>query len=211
MMNRADRSLCVVKVGGSLFGREQLAERLQAFLGEQPPGDYLLLPGGGELVDVLRRWHVRHGWDEESSHWAAVRALDVNAWLLHRMLPGSRLLCSPEQFSSWSRQPPAEPDANRPGVCAPWGWMRRGDWGHPLPELPSSWDATSDSIAAWMACKLQAWRLVLLKSAPPPPSLEEAARAGYVDPCFAQVLAHRGRMVVEAACLSGPPFPLARW
>ncbi len=210
-MSRPERSLCVVKVGGSLFAQEQLAERLQTFLGEQPPGDYLLLAGGGELVDVLRRWHARHGWDEESSHWAAVRALDVNAWLLHRMLSGSRLLESAEEFFHWHQAPEAPRQQLACVVCAPWGWLCKGPWGRPLPELPASWNVTSDSIAAWVACKLQAQRLVLLKSAPPPSSPEEAVQAGYVDPHFTRVLAHRGNMAVEAVSLSGHAFGCVRW
>jgi len=194
-----------------LFERPDLAQRLQALREQQAAGPVLLLPGGGKLVDVLRRWHRRHGWDEATAHWAAVQALDVNAWLLHRMLPGSRLLQQPEQFFPWHQQALAEAGAKRWAVCAPWGWLRRGDWGRPLPELPASWEVTSDSLAAWVAGKLEAWRLVLLKSAPPPPSLQAAVEQRYVDRWLPRVVACLEGMELCALCLAESPEKQAFW
>jgi aspartokinase-like uncharacterized kinase len=53
-------------------------------------------------------------------------------------------------------------------------------------ELPHTWDATSDSVAAFAARVHGASRLILLKSVaiPPGTSWEEAAAHGWVDPCF---------------------------
>jgi aspartokinase-like uncharacterized kinase len=53
-------------------------------------------------------------------------------------------------------------------------------------ELPHSWIATSDSVAALAARVLRATRLVLLKSVdiPPGTSWNEAANQGWVDVCF---------------------------
>jgi 5-(aminomethyl)-3-furanmethanol phosphate kinase len=55
------------------------------------------------------------------------------------------------------------------------------------PEIPASWDITSDSLAAWLASRLAADRLVLVKSV----ALAEVAipatvlvRRGLVDPAF---------------------------
>ncbi len=209
-MPPADQTLTIVKVGGSLFCRSDLAMRLQAFL-EQVAEPALLVPGGGELVDVLRRWHRRHGWNEATAHWAAVRALDVNAWLLHRMLPGSRLLPVPQEFPSWYRQAALRPAQKNQSVCAPWPWLSSGDWGRPLPELPATWDVTSDAIAAWIAGKLGARKLVLLKSAPPPPTLQQATERGYVDPWLARVVSQLPCLTLQAVCLAGESAQQAVW
>src|SRR5690606_28099411 len=52
--------------------------------------------------------------------------------------------------------------------------------------LPHRWDVTSDSIAARLAVRLGAVRLVLLKSTAAPPGLDRpgAAALGLVDPPF---------------------------
>lgn len=53
-------------------------------------------------------------------------------------------------------------------------------------ELPHSWDATSDSVAALAARVFGASRLVLVKSVaiPPGTAWAEAAARGWVDACF---------------------------
>ena len=48
-------------------------------------------------------------------------------------------------------------------MLAPYRWMRSAD------VLPHSWDATSDSVAAFVAGALDAARLVLIKPADGPP------------------------------------------
>ncbi len=187
----------VVKVGGSLFSQPGFAQRLNRWLGEQPPAHYLLFSGGGELVDVLRRWHALHGWKQRDSHWAAVRALGANAWMLHALVPGSLWLSWPEEFYTWAGER-AKVGGVRVGVCDPWNWVHRTNWGCSVPDLPQSWNTTSDSLAAWVAAKLEAQAVVLLKSAPVPPSLAQATREGYVDPVlekFWNQLSRRPRLL----------------
>jgi dihydroneopterin aldolase len=54
--------------------------------------------------------------------------------------------------------------------------------------VPPSWDATSDSLAAWLARELNATRLLLIKSVDLPSgaplNLRELAEADMVDPLF---------------------------
>lgn len=70
-------------------------------------------------------------------------------------------------------------------------------------ELPHTWAATSDSVAALAARVFRASRLVLLKSVAIPPGTpwEEAAARGWVDPCFPRFAANGG-CPVEAAVLA---------
>ncbi|MBW3540465.1 MAG: hypothetical protein KY476_09350 [Planctomycetes bacterium] len=54
--------------------------------------------------------------------------------------------------------------------------------------LPESWEVTGDSIAAWIARRWPAERLVLVKSTSPTVNkLESAASCGLVDPWFGTV------------------------
>jgi 5-(aminomethyl)-3-furanmethanol phosphate kinase len=54
------------------------------------------------------------------------------------------------------------------------------------PDIPESWEMTSDSLAAWLARKIEATRLVLVKSTGAPSPLDPAAlaEAGLVDRLF---------------------------
>ena len=67
--------------------------------------------------------------------------------------------------------------------------------------LPQSWDVTSDSIAAYVARRAGARRLILLKSTddPAPGDWEQASRRGFVDRHFPAIVAPD--LVVEAVNL----------
>jgi dihydroneopterin aldolase len=60
--------------------------------------------------------------------------------------------------------------------------------------IPESWDVTSDSLAAWLARRLGAARLVLVKSVAAPKPLDAATLAadGKVDAAFPRFLAAAG-------------------
>ena len=58
------------------------------------------------------------------------------------------------------------------------------------PEIPESWDVTSDSLAAWLAGRIGLRRLVLVKSAavPQDPTAAALVESGLVDPVLPQML-----------------------
>jgi aspartokinase-like uncharacterized kinase len=167
----------VVKVGGSLFDLPDLGPRLQTWLDSLPTRNVLLVPGGGPTADVVRdldRWHAL---GEERAHWLALRALTLNAYFLAELLPNAAVV---ERLGDWRRDGPAIVDAHA---------FARLDEGLPAC-LPHSWAVTSDAVAARVAVVSRARELVLLKSADPPAGADwrAAARAGYVDDVFADVL-----------------------
>ena len=54
--------MIVVKVGGSLFDHPQLGPGLRAYLDSLTPARVLLVPGGGDFADSVRKldrqvWH----------------------------------------------------------------------------------------------------------------------------------------------------------
>ena len=61
--------------------------------------------------------------------------------------------------------------------------------------IPANWHVTSDSLAAWLAARLNAKHLVLVKSARPPVeqiSLERLVKDGFVDASFGDYIAGQG-------------------
>ena len=162
--------MIVIKVGGSLFDHPRLGPGLRAYLNSLESEELMLVPGGGDLADAVRKLDKVHGLGEQTSHYLALRATTVTAEFLVRILDmaeiGTRIHI-PDCYAF------AETDQTRPGA------------------LPASWDVTSDSIAARMAVVLEADRLILLKSIDIPrgTSWKEAAKRGWVDRHFPHVVA----------------------
>jgi 5-(aminomethyl)-3-furanmethanol phosphate kinase len=170
-------TLTVVKVGGSLFDVPELGFRLRRWLDGQSLVDVLLVPGGGPTADVIRAVDRLHGMGEEKSHWLALRALALNARILADLLSVARVLESEE------RQGGIE-------IIDPFAFCQMDERAHPTEALPHTWAVTSDSVAARVAIRMRATRLILLKSVTIPEGLDwaVASAAGYVDAAFAGVI-----------------------
>ena len=176
------------KAGGSLL-RNELPPAFVEWLRSGPPR--VLLPGGGAAADVVRGWQAAHGMTAAAAHWLAIRALGLSAaaW--------AALLDIPVAASF--------------GACL--AALSRGDRlvaFDPGPELvadpaalPVSWDATSDSIAAWATGRLGFRRLTVCKAVGPPASLAAAVAAGWLDPLFPALAA--GLEVHWLNALAAPP------
>jgi aspartokinase-like uncharacterized kinase len=164
-----------VKVGGSLFDWPGLGPALRAFVAALAPARVLLVPGGGDFADAVRKLHPVHGLTEDQSHWLALESLWASAGLLRAFIPGAEYDAHP---AVRIRVPVTVLDAHMFCRCA-------------APDLPHSWEVTSDSIAARAAAVWGADRLVLLKSIDVPPGTpwDEAAARGWVDPYFPRALA----------------------
>jgi len=171
--------IVVVKVGGSLLGWPSLAPRLEAFLdaGLGGPARVVLIAGGGPLADAIRSLDAAHGLGDEAAHRLALGAMDLTAELLARLIARSRCVRGLDGLSDAWR------DGLRP-VLAVRRHLEEVDERGDDP-LPLSWDVTSDAIAARVADRLGADRLVLLKSrAADAATRAEAAANGLVDPAF---------------------------
>jgi aspartokinase-like uncharacterized kinase len=138
--------LTVVKVGGGL-GRGAGDDALRALcatlgaLGERHP--LLVVPGGAWFADAVREVDRRFALPAPTSHRMAVLGMEQFGWLLSELIPGA------------VRSAEVRPAAGRTTVLVPAALALDG--------LPASWHVTSDSIAAWVAGKAGAGRLVLVK------------------------------------------------
>ena len=167
----------VIKVGGSLFDWPPLAAALQNWINDQPPAKNVLLAGGGEFAEAIRRADRLFSLGAESSHWLSIEALRVSTRLLAAVVRDARLLTSYQDLVSGVNQ-----DSAITVIFDPSDLLRNNEPQMPGKPLPRSWSVTSDSIAARLAQILPADELVLLKSTDPPQvQLTAMAAAGYID------------------------------
>jgi aspartokinase-like uncharacterized kinase len=171
----------VVKVGGRLLTSGRLSSLLTT-LGELARTYRLaVVPGGGPFADAVRGACSLHDPGASAAHWMAILAMDQHAHLLAGLQPAARLVTDQDEIAKVQ-------DEGLLPVLAPFRWLQAVD------PLPHGWHVTSDSIAAWVAARLSARRLVLLKSLEGVPGtggdivaeapLRSPALAGIVDEHF---------------------------
>lgn len=165
----------IVKLGGSLVEEETAADMLAVIVKARRP--VILVPGGGAFADTVRAEQARWRIDDASAHAMALLAMHQTALLLAAL--SSRLsVC--DSGASIARAC-AE---GRVPVWAPARMALADD------AMPHDWSITSDGLAAWLALRLRARQVVLLKSRLAAPSLgpAELARQGIVDAVFAELV-----------------------
>ncbi len=145
----------------------------------------VVVPGGGPFADQVRALQKQRRFDDATAHHMALLAMEQYGRMLAGLQPGLQPAASRSEIAR----------ARRAGQTAVWmpTPMVLAD-----PGIAASWDITSDSLAAWLAGKLRADRLVLVKSvaiaeASVPASI--LARRGIVDPAFPDYLARSAREV----------------
>ncbi len=171
----------VVKLGGGVLVSAEILEGvLSVVVVAAQSQSLLIVPGGGPFADAVRDVDRRLGLSDAAAHWMAVLAMDQHGHLIADRLPNARLVTEPRQITGAiaARQIP---------VLAPFRWLVDAD------PLPHSWEVTSDSIAAWVAGRVGARRLVLVK----PRSVERSSTP--VDPYFPHALPASVASVIVAA------------
>lgn len=140
----------IIKLGGSLLGSSELARWLEMVV-KFGDGKIVIVPGGGLFADAVREAQKILSVSDAVAHALALRAMDQFGILLAGM--------NPELTTASSELEIAER-----------GWQHRGIvW---LPSqmvladdsIPKNWQVTSDSLSAWLANKLGAEQLILVKS-----------------------------------------------
>ncbi len=186
----------VVKLGGSLLDQPELPARFNAFRESDMSHQGVLLVGGGRAAEHVRQFDQQHTLGEEAGHWLAVRAMQLNCYMMAAVLRRTRVVTNADECAgAWA--------AGELALVDPLAWLdsehRQGV------TTPHRWSFTSDSIAAHIATRLHADRLVLLKSALPKgtPSLAQACEQGIIDGDFQVAAASLAR--VELVNLRAQP------
>ena len=140
----------VVKLGGSLLGSPELKLWLEIVV-KFSDGKIIIVPGGGIFADAVREAQQLSHINDAVAHQLALLAMDQFGLVMAGM--------NPELVTASSELEIAER-----------GWQHRGIiW---LPSkmiladetIPQNWQVTSDSLSAWLANKLGAEQLILVKS-----------------------------------------------
>jgi aspartokinase-like uncharacterized kinase len=143
--------MIVVKLGGSLLATGVMRDCLNA-LGQRYQGEaVVIVPGGGAFADQVREAQSSWRFNDNTAHQMAILAMQQMALLIQSLgknfiLAGSLATIRAQALNHsvlvWS---PAIEELDYYGI-------------------PATWDITSDSLSAWLAGKLAARRLVLVKS-----------------------------------------------
>ncbi len=175
-------SLLVAKIGGSLADSPERDAWLAAFASARDP--LILVPGGGPFAREVRLAQMKSGFDDVEAHRLALLAMERF---------GAVLAGHSDRFALAS---------TRAEIAAALAGGRIAVWlpsamALAAPEIPASWDATSDTLAAWLAGVCAAKRLLLVKSCDvaPPVSLGALAAGRIVDPLFPHFAARSGAKV----------------
>lgn len=186
----------VVKLGGSLLAWPELPARLNNVLQQNFCGQRIaFLVGGGKTADLVREWDQLHVIGEEPAHQLAIESLSLNERLLCKLVPQFVRVTSIGDLRR-------SLDAGVVPVISAVDFLSHVEASALVPELPHSWDVTSDSIALAVARLLRSKRLTLFKScdADSINSLEDLSRAGLVDrhfPILYSALSENQRPVIE--------------
>jgi aspartokinase-like uncharacterized kinase len=177
----------IVKLGGSLASSPALSSWLR-ILSEYGGGRVIVVPGGGPFADAVRDTQHEWGFDDETAHHMALLAMVQYGLMLSAMSP--RLLAT-DQPAQWQ----AALQSGRVAVWLPVPMALQDS------TMEASWRMTSDSLALWLARRVQAECVILIKSvtvADADLDIEHMSRAGIVDALFA---AYRPDCGCDIVCL----------
>jgi len=166
---RSSGTIDVVKLGGSLLSTPRLGDLLDLLASTRAP--LVLVPGGGPFADAVRDIQPQIGLSDVAAHQMAILAMEQTALALADIEPRLALCADRAAIA----------EAHAEGRAALW---RPALIALSASDLPTSWDVTSDSLAAWLAITLGAAQLTLIKSAPVIPARQHWVAEGLVDQYF---------------------------
>jgi aspartokinase-like uncharacterized kinase len=163
----------IVKLGGSLSADPVLPLWLE-LLAQLGGGRVTVVCGGGSFADEVRRMQSHWQFNDLAAHNMAVLAMAQTAYQLNAMNPALQLTTSKSDIRRVLHK----------GQTALWLPM---EMQRDQPDAQTNWDVTSDSIALDLARRLNAERMVVVKSCSidPQMSLAQLSAQGIVDKRFA--------------------------
>jgi dihydroneopterin aldolase len=170
--------LTVIKVGGSCAASLDLKRWTGAVAASA--GRVVIVPGGGAFADAVRAAQRVMGFDDATAHHMALLGMEQ----FGRALASFDARLSPADSLAGLRRGLRD---NKVPVWMP-ARMTLG-----ATDVPASWDVTSDSLSAWLAGRLGARRLVLMKQMDLSHDFADSLAArGIVDRAFPEFLAASG-------------------
>src|SRR5215468_6387450 len=170
----------IVKLGGSFAFSTHLRDWIAAIAG--CAGSVVLVPGGGPFADAVRAAQMQMGFDACAAHRMGLLAMEQYGCAIKSLHDKLSLAETPDSIRCGLA------DNQVPVWLASRMVLDAAD-------IQQSWDVTSDSLAVWLACKIGAERLLLVKHVEPARGTLRAADLAardIVDKAFANFLAASG-------------------
>ncbi|MDO5850948.1 MAG: delta 1-pyrroline-5-carboxylate synthetase [Methanobacteriaceae archaeon] len=135
----------VIKIGGSLFPKYShlICEKLKEI-----DEDILIISGGGEFANTIRRYNKKYHYSDDANHWAAINCMDITGRLLADKHEHIKIVTSLNEIKKVQKE----------GYIP---LLLVSDMLHEHDILKHSWEVTSDSISVWVAHILNAKLLIL--------------------------------------------------
>jgi aspartokinase-like uncharacterized kinase len=140
----------VVKLGGSLINAPELSKWLETLV-KMSDGKVLIVPGGSVFADAVRTAQQLTHVDDVTAHHLALLAMDQFGLLLAGM--NRKLVTASSELEIAERS-----------------WQHKGIVWLPChmvladEQIAQNWQVTSDSLSAWIARKIGAEHLIIVKS-----------------------------------------------
>lgn len=168
--------MIVLKLGGSLLSRPSLIDFLQ-LASQQGQGKLVIVPGGGIFADQVRLTQKQWHYSDKIAHEMAILAMQQMALLFQGICPCLALTHKVTNIHAALQQ-------HRVILWSPLLTEIDQD------EVPANWDITSDSLAAWLALKLNSPQLILVKSVtiPDNASLAQLSQLNIIDQGFSKMV-----------------------
>jgi dihydroneopterin aldolase len=170
------RGPIIVKLGGSLARDRQFARWIEAL--RHCRSGVIIVPGGGPFADCVRGAQGYMRFDESAAHRMALLAMEQYAIACASSFADILLVSEEAQLRLIG--------AGRTAFWLPSRMALGAD------DLPENWQVTSDSLAAWLAMRLDASALVVVKSVDAksdPIKADALVEHEIVDPLFARFAA----------------------
>ncbi|MEN9849447.1 MAG: hypothetical protein RL368_2187 [Pseudomonadota bacterium] len=171
-MRNIPLNIIIIKLGGSLLTTPHLNSWLNILSTQQ---NMILIAGGGVFADSVRTAQQLCPFSEQAAHEMALLAMSQYALLLQDICKKLQPFSNFEELAKILEEKQVIPIWHPTKLCMEYAG-----------EIAVSWQMTSDSLAAWLAKKIGAKHLILIKSAPCPVefSLETLVAQGLVDELF---------------------------
>lgn len=143
-------ALTVLKVGGSLASEPKKLQLLMEIIAELSKTlPLVVVPGGGEFADTVRKLDKQFSLDPRVSHRMAILAMDQYGLLLSELSANLVFVNSFEEAK-------AAASSGKLSIFLPSQIMFKEE------PLENSWEVTSDSIALYIAQRLQAEKVLFI-------------------------------------------------
>lgn len=166
----------VVKLGGSTAYHAEMREWVRVLA--EAPAPVVIVPGGGPFANRVREAQAQMRFSDASAHFMAILAMEQMGLALLDMNEGFSPARTVEEINA----------ALARGTSPVW---LPSQMCHAAADIAQSWDMTSDSLAAWLAGRVGAEALLLIKQTgdfEAQVDIDGLVTAGLVDPLLPTML-----------------------